>query len=349
MIELARHIEVLLLENDCVIVPGLGGFVTHLVPARYVSEEGRFLPPYRTLGFSPNMQLNDGLLVQSYMQAYDATYPEALRIINTKVQQITDTLEQDGELELHGIGTLRQNISGEYTFTPLESGLLSPNLYGFSSFEIPTLKQLEEKDTHDRIDSLQPMQLTGSEKKERKTVIIQMNYTWAASIAAACIGIIFCLIVALPSPTGSSKLAAIRPITEWFSKSSKGEVKMTATTKSETPKATKKAVKPTPKDSIASVQEPKAEETATITSQAENQDSAYYTIVLISCVPKANAERFINELSTEGYKDAQLLIKNNITRVTYARFASEAEAFNQLRTLRKESPNFAESWILKVK
>ena len=29
MIELARHIEILLLENDCVIVPELGGFIAH--------------------------------------------------------------------------------------------------------------------------------------------------------------------------------------------------------------------------------------------------------------------------------------------------------------------------------
>ena len=33
MIELAQHIEALLLENDCVIVPGLGGFVAHYTPA----------------------------------------------------------------------------------------------------------------------------------------------------------------------------------------------------------------------------------------------------------------------------------------------------------------------------
>ena len=71
MKELARHIEVLLLDNDCVIVPGLGGFVTHHISARRVESESRFLPPYRTLGFSPKMVLNDGLLVQSYMQAYD--------------------------------------------------------------------------------------------------------------------------------------------------------------------------------------------------------------------------------------------------------------------------------------
>ena len=46
MIELAQHIEVLLLENDCVIVPGLGGFVAHYTPAMRVAEENVFLPPY---------------------------------------------------------------------------------------------------------------------------------------------------------------------------------------------------------------------------------------------------------------------------------------------------------------
>lgn len=35
MIELAKHIEVLLLENDCVIVPGLGGFIAHKRQAAY--------------------------------------------------------------------------------------------------------------------------------------------------------------------------------------------------------------------------------------------------------------------------------------------------------------------------
>ena len=32
MIELARHIEILLLENDCVIIPDFGGFIAHYQP-----------------------------------------------------------------------------------------------------------------------------------------------------------------------------------------------------------------------------------------------------------------------------------------------------------------------------
>ena len=45
MIELAKHIEVLLLENDCVIVPGLGGFIAHNRPATWRTDSGEFFPP----------------------------------------------------------------------------------------------------------------------------------------------------------------------------------------------------------------------------------------------------------------------------------------------------------------
>lgn len=42
MIELSRHIESLMLKHDCVIVPGLGGFITQYVPARRVEGEQLF-------------------------------------------------------------------------------------------------------------------------------------------------------------------------------------------------------------------------------------------------------------------------------------------------------------------
>ena len=60
MIELAQHIEALLLENDCVIVPGFGGFVAHYAPATHVKEENLFLPPTRIIGFNSQLKLNTG-------------------------------------------------------------------------------------------------------------------------------------------------------------------------------------------------------------------------------------------------------------------------------------------------
>ena len=139
MIEIDRHIEILLLSNDCVIVPGLGGFMAHHVEARYDEEEQRYLPPLRTLGFNPLLKLNDSLLAQSYIEAYDISYPEATRRIEEEVDELKQHLCNEGEYELKGIGTLRINDEGNYIFEPCEAGILTPDLYGLYPFEIKRL------------------------------------------------------------------------------------------------------------------------------------------------------------------------------------------------------------------
>lgn len=139
MIEIDRHIEILLLSNDCVIVPGLGGFMAHHVEARYDEEEQRYLPPLRTLGFNPLLKLNDSLLAQSYIEAYDISYPEATRRIEEEVDELKQHLCNEGEYELKGIGTLRINDEGNYIFEPCEAGILTPDLYGLHPFEIKRL------------------------------------------------------------------------------------------------------------------------------------------------------------------------------------------------------------------
>ena len=87
MIELAQHIEALLLENDCVIVPGLGGFVAHYASATRVKEENIFLPPTRIIGFNPQLKMNDGLLVQSYMSVYGTNFSDATKMVERKVDE----------------------------------------------------------------------------------------------------------------------------------------------------------------------------------------------------------------------------------------------------------------------
>ena len=45
--------------------------MAHHIEARYDEADGTFLPPLRTLGFNPQLTMNDSLLVQSYIEAYD--------------------------------------------------------------------------------------------------------------------------------------------------------------------------------------------------------------------------------------------------------------------------------------
>ena len=59
MIELERHIEILLLTNDCVIIPNFGGFMAHYRAAHFDERDNSFLPPTRTVGFNHALKLND--------------------------------------------------------------------------------------------------------------------------------------------------------------------------------------------------------------------------------------------------------------------------------------------------
>ena len=101
---LERHIEILLLDNDCVIVPEFGGFVAHRLSARYEEAEGLFLPPLRTLGFNPQLRLNDSLLAQSYADTYDISLPEALRRIAAEVEELKGTSARTGDYEFTNLG-----------------------------------------------------------------------------------------------------------------------------------------------------------------------------------------------------------------------------------------------------
>ena len=111
MKEIERHIESLLLHNDCVIVPDLGGFVAHHVDARYSEEECLFLPPTRMLGFNPQLTMNDSLLVQSYADTYDLSYPEALGRVEQEVAALRSALDEEGHCDLEGLGTLYKKAS----------------------------------------------------------------------------------------------------------------------------------------------------------------------------------------------------------------------------------------------
>lgn len=142
MIELAKHIEVLLLENDCVIVPGLGGFIAHKRQAAYSIQKGEFMPPLRTIGFNPQLIMNDGLLVQSYMQAFNTDFPDATRRIEKTVAEMKDQLYQQGQVTLNNVGTIYYNMNGGYAFEPAAASYFTPSLYGLEGFTLPQLQPL---------------------------------------------------------------------------------------------------------------------------------------------------------------------------------------------------------------
>ena len=330
MIELERHIEILLLDNDCVIVPDLGGFMSHYIEARYDDRENLYLPPLRTLGFNPKLTMNDSLLAQSYVEAYDISFPEAISRIEKEVSELHQHLENEGYYELYDIGTLRLNGEGNYEFEPCEAGILTPSLYGLNTLEIDKIVPVAP--------IAEPLRQPAQEQKEpaERAIHIKMSTLRKTAAIAAAIA----LFVMLAIPVGNSTrqfLDTCKIDKSWFYRIMPKEITSNKPVTVNTKAATPKPAAPVKDEAKQPVVEEKVQEPAT-----------YWTIVLASQVSKKNAELFTASLQKRGYAEATVVLRRNGNKVVMGRFSSETEAQNRVRTLRQESVDFAEAWVMKM-
>ena len=172
------------------IIPDFGGFIAHYQPARYIKEENLYLPPVRTIGFNPQLTINDGLLAQSYMQAHHTDFPDATRMIEEEVAGLKEQLYQNGCAEMHGIGVLHYNIHSTYEFHPNEDGALSPTLYGLSSFSITRLEYLTST------TSATTRELLPQQEKRKRTV--RFKRQWIGNAVAVAIAVVLFFFLSVP-------------------------------------------------------------------------------------------------------------------------------------------------------
>ena len=359
MIQLDRHIEILLLSNDCVTVPGLGGFVAHHVDARYDDSDHRFLPPQRTLGFNPRLTLNDNLLTHSYIEAYDLSYPEATRRIEDEVELIKQSIENDGLYELSDIGTLALNADGNYEFSPCEAGVLTPHLYGLSSLEMMPVsatlidndKRINEKGSHQSSQSTPfttHLSLTDDEDKE-KTISIRVSVLRnALAIAAAIIAFFF---ITTPRTTTSDGLqfSDFNPASLTKIVSQMGNSGASTNDKESNGYAVSaREVMINDKD-VRSATPNDKDELSIINLPLGSQSGPYWTLVLVAGVTRQGADGLVSDLKVKGFAEGGVLDKKgNSRKVTYGHYATAQEAYNTLSTLR-QNPAFRAAWVLEVK
>ena len=355
MIELERHIEILLLNNDCVIVPDLGGFMAHRIDARYDKEENMYLPPLRTLGFNPQLNINDSLLAQSYVEAYDISYPEALRRIEDEVNELKQHLQNEGSYELNDIGLLSLNEDGHYLFTPCEAGILTPELYGLSSFEIAPMAQAgakvvnitsapaaiedeKEIEVEPQAEISPEEELVLDEEEEIDEDVIKLKFSWVRNAVAVAAVLLAIFLLALP--TGKTEMMT-RTISNLNNSVLFGMISQdTNTSKIEINKCDiKKPVAKTDTIQNKSVVSPK---------QEVKTDSARtgYCIVLASQVSMKNANMFVEYLQKKGYDNVEIYVHNNITRVIYGNYATQNDAIDDLRAFHRNK-DLTQAWIYK--
>ena len=363
VIELERHIEILLLNNDCVIVPDLGGFMAHYSEAHYDDRDQMFLPPMRTLGFNPALKMNDSLLAQSYIEAYDISYPEAILRIEDEVSELRQHIENEGSYELNDLGILKMNEYGNYEFEPCEAGILTPTLYGLSTVEMEPLvnmtssfveattrpikvESILENDAKETVheEKAQEVEMSSSFLKDDNDDKVHIPVSVLRNIMAAAIAIFGFFLISTPLNNGSSKeMSMLNFDTETLTR-----ILPKATIQGN---AEVKGMKASEVHNDAVVKydnETTDNINKEIVSVEREKTVPYYTLVLASQVSKKNASLYVEKLHKAGFNEAKIFTSHSSTRVIFNRYKTEAEAYNALREMR-EYTEFHEAWVYQVK
>lgn len=382
MIELAKHIEVLLLENDCVIVPGLGGFIAHYRSSAFNEDTGEFCPPARTIGFNPQLVMNDGLLVQSYMQAYNTDFPDATRRIEKIVSQLKEDIYQQGHIHLNNVGTLYYNMNGVYEFEPEANGFFTPSLYGLQAFTFPKLVQKRPVAQPSVFEPV--MQRTVKIGSRR----FHPHYRkWAKNIVAVAAAVLLFFLFSVPventymddaeyASLGSAGLFdAIRnqsmassiiasPASKPQAKSQKQEQKTVKrkyiknninTLKPvvvKTEKVSAAPAKPVKRTEAELAEKPEVEKKQTpapakVPEKAPKEQAGYYVIVA-SLTTMDDAQQEVKQLKQKGYKNAQVLESNGRFRVAINHYDKQADAYKQVKSLKSDA-KYASAWVFTSK
>ena len=131
----------LIVDNDEVALPGLGTFVSELMPSTFSDKGYTINPPYRRLSFRQRWNEGDTLLLDFYSRTNGTDKETSERIISGFLSGLKEMLQTKKAVQLPGLGRLRATKENTFFFIADEDLDIYP--YGFG-LEPVSLKSHEE-------------------------------------------------------------------------------------------------------------------------------------------------------------------------------------------------------------
>lgn len=135
--ELLAYIKELLLLNDCVIIPGFGGFVANYKSAAI--HQAQFTPPSKAISFNSKLKFNDGLFINHIIEKEGDNYLTVSKKVDLLVQELNYRLTDGERIGIDGVGELYYDENERLVFNPGLQENLNLDAYGLKSFTYETL------------------------------------------------------------------------------------------------------------------------------------------------------------------------------------------------------------------
>lgn len=303
--DLASYIEELLYENDCVILPTIGGFIVNPTTAQIDFVEQQLCPPTKAVSFNPKLVNNDGLLVHSISQKQHISYKQAQSDLETYTRKIEGELFNNQIVHFNNIGKLYFNSDSKLEFVPDETNFLR------AAYGLPTISCAPILRSKDYLQQPQTAAASMTRRSKRKAA-------WITPLRVAAVAAIFLFIFSLPylretlfSTTTSNEIAATELTTDVPTTTKETKVASASILPSSS------AVTEEEETPAASVITP-VEEAPVELNVAEETNPAVgtenYIIVLGAFGKEKNAYRLAAKLAKDNYLP-DVTIKNGLNRV----------------------------------
>ena len=111
---ITKYLSELLLDHECVIVPGLGAFITKETPASLDYVTHRLTPPSKEVAFNGQLVTDDGLLIEYMAKRMGITTTKVAEMVHEFAMHSLAVLEVSGALRLDGMGVLTKVSDRNY-------------------------------------------------------------------------------------------------------------------------------------------------------------------------------------------------------------------------------------------
>lgn len=304
--DFGKYIKELLLLHDCVILPGLGGFVANYKPAEFNPARNTASPPSKHILFNHNLIHNDGLLYAYVSDVTDYGYKDVRDMALAYTDRIRKETRKGMKHVIDGLGYFYLDKEQQIQFTEEAGNNFLLESYGLPFLQYREFEKFPKTETYRSLSS-------GPDPLARQRKIRRWIYTTAAACLVAAM-------VLVPVKTGYFDRAGIDiPTADSFQKEQ--PVQAEPSSEPKTPAAPDRVTQ------------------ASLNSAFETQ----YHIVVGSFRDFGNARQLRNKLVQGGHKARILCSDKDYFRVSSGTYSGHSEATGHLAAVRREYKN---AWVL---
>ncbi len=308
MISVLDHIEYLITEQDCVIVPGLGAFISQYSKSTFETND-IIKEPERNIVFNRSVQHNDGLLANSISRRECVSYDDANSSISEYICSLKQQLKHEGEVPMGRLGFFSYRHEDVYAFTPFTTKCYTKDFFGLKSLKMLPLSELNR------------IELNDDNEEQSNIIPFVKRFMQVAASIILLLGMSFVLSTPIVSEHNQD-FANLNAFTlkKTVSDEVKGELCIAI-----------------PKRGVIDDNIETEHQQQIVNSQSEKEIGRYY-LVVASLPNKKLAEKYLNETDN---KNCRIVVsKGGMYRVYVAR-----GNYNEMNKLKQQSYSNTDAWV----